>query len=260
MITGRAVDRMRRVVERELVPLAVEVEAAVPDAPGPGRHREAAEVVVVDVRRHQEVEPVHAQRHDPAASLRRDHQPRRPGLERQHGRSLARRRRYPRRSMTVAFAWPPPSHMVWKPKRPPVVSRWLSIVVIRRTPLAPSGCPIAMAPPRGLYFAGSGRNSLAHMSAMAANASLHSMASNSSTFMPVRPSSLRVTGFGADSTSTGSSARTAKCTNRARTGSPRRSAVARSAMSIAEAPSLIGDEFPAVMSGAGCSSDSHTAG
>ena len=150
--------------------------------------------------------------------------------------------------------------MVWKPKRPPVVSRWLSIVVIRRTPLAPRGWPIAMAPPRGLYFAGSGRNSLAHMSAMAANASLHSMASNSSIFMPVRSSSLRVTGFGADSTSTGSSASTAKCTKRARIGRPSRSAVARSAISIADAPSLIGDEFPAVMSGAGCSSDSQTAG
>src|SRR5207342_3560796 len=86
----------------------------------------------------------------------------------------------PSRSMTVALAWPPPSHMVWKPKRPRVVSRSLSIVVISRTPLAPSGCPIAIAPPRGLSLAGSGRNSLAHMSAIAANASLHCSASSSS--------------------------------------------------------------------------------
>ena len=46
------------------------------------------------------------------------------------------------------------------------------------------------------------------------------MASNSSIFIPVRSSSLRVTGFGADRTSTGSSAATAKCTNRARIGRP----------------------------------------
>ena len=39
---------------------------------------------------------------------------------------------------------------------------------------------MAMAPPRGLSLAGSGWNSFAHINAIAANASLHSMASNSS--------------------------------------------------------------------------------
>src|SRR5438094_15184 len=96
-----------------------------------------------------------------------------------------------------------------------------------RTPVAPSGWPMAMAPPLGLYFSRSGRNSRAHISAMAAKASLHSIASKSSMVMPERASSLRVTGLGADSTSTGSSAPTANCTKRARIGSPRRSAVAR---------------------------------
>ena len=46
---------------------------------------------------------------------------------------------------------------------------------------------------------------------MAANASLHSMASKSSIDMPVRSSSLRVAGFGADSTSTASSPATVMC-------------------------------------------------
>ena len=85
---------------------------------------------------------------------------------------------------------------------------------------------------------------------MAAKASLHSTASNSSTFMPERSSSLWVTGTGADSTMAASSAATAKCAKRARTGRPSASATARSAMSMAAAPSVVCDELPAVMSGA----------
>ena len=57
---------------------------------------------------------------------------------------------------------------------------------------------------------------------MAAKASLHSTASNSSTFMPERSSSLWVTGTGAESTMAASSAVTAKCAKRARTGRPER--------------------------------------
>ena len=71
---------------------------------------------------------------------------------RSHTVAAPQRRRTPQstRSMTVAFAMPPPSHMVWKPKRPPVASSWFNSVVIRRTPDAPRGWPRAMAPPRGL--------------------------------------------------------------------------------------------------------------
>src|SRR5207237_1375101 len=152
--------------------------------------------------------------------------------------------------MTVALAWPPPSHIVWNPSRPPVASSWFSRVVMMRTPLAPRGCPMAMAPPRGLNFVMSGTNSRAHMSAIDANASLHSMASKSSVLKPVRANSLRVTGLGADSVTTGSSASTAKCRSLARTGRPSRSAVSRLAISMAAAPSVICDELPAVMSGA----------
>ena len=85
---------------------------------------------------------------------------------------------------------------------------------------------------------------------MAANASLHSMASKSSMLMPDRARSLRVAGFGADSTSTASSPATTMWRITARTGRPSVSAVDRSAMSIAEEPSDICDELPAVMSGA----------
>ena len=88
------------------------------------------------------------------------------------------------------------------------------------------------------------------MRAMAAKASLHSMASNSSIFMPERSSSFSVTGTGADSTMAASSAATAKWAKRARMGRPSRSATERSAISMAAAPSVVCDELPAVMSGA----------
>ena len=44
-----------------------------------------------------------------------------------------------RRSMMVTFAWPPPSHIVWRPYRPLVRSSSLSSVTIRRAPVAPRG-------------------------------------------------------------------------------------------------------------------------
>ena len=43
------------------------------------------------------------------------------------------------RSMIVTLAWPPPSHMVCRPYRPPVRSSSLSNVVIKRVPVAPIG-------------------------------------------------------------------------------------------------------------------------
>ena len=49
------------------------------------------------------------------------------------------RRDQPSRSMIVALAMPPPSHIVCRPKRPPVRSSSLSSVVIRRAPEQPSG-------------------------------------------------------------------------------------------------------------------------
>src|SRR5207237_7929349 len=46
---------------------------------------------------------------------------------------------YPRRSMMVALAIPPPSHIVCRPKRPPVRSNSHKSVVISRAPEQPSG-------------------------------------------------------------------------------------------------------------------------
>ena len=73
------------------------------------------------------------------------------------------------------------------------------------------------------------------------------MASNWSTFIPERSSRRWVTGTGAESTTAASSARTAKWAKRARMGRPSASAVERSAMSMAAAPSVICEELPAVI-------------
>ena len=54
--------------------------------------------------------------------------------------------------MIVAFACPPPSHMVCRPYRPPVRSSSCSNLVIRIAPVAPSGWPSAIAPPFGLVL------------------------------------------------------------------------------------------------------------
>jgi hypothetical protein len=69
MVTSGAVDRVGRMVQRELEPLPLEIEAAVADAPRPWRHREASIVVVVDVRCDEELEVVDPQGDDPAARL-----------------------------------------------------------------------------------------------------------------------------------------------------------------------------------------------
>jgi hypothetical protein len=108
-----------------------------------------------------------------------------------------------------------------------------------------------MAPPHGLSRSGSAWKARFHISGMAANASLHSMASNCSTFIPDRSSRRSVAGTGADSTMAASSAATVAWANRPRMGRPSRSANERSAMSMAAAPSVIWEELPAVMSGRG---------
>ena len=70
----------------------------------------------------------------------------------------------------------------------------------------------------------------------------------------MRSINLYVTGTGAESTNTGSSAATAKCLKRARIGRLCASAKSADAMIIAAAPSVICDALAAVMSGAGWSS------
>src|SRR5439155_9994825 len=125
-------------------------------------------------------------------------------------------RHQPRRSMMVTLAWPPPSHMVWRPHRPPVRSSSFSSVVISRAPVAPSGCPSAIAPPFTLTFARSAPVSRCHASTTDANASLISTRSMSASVMPAFSSACAVAGIGAVSIHTGSAPRTDRWWLRAR--------------------------------------------
>src|SRR5207248_7588798 len=86
-----------------------------------------------------------------------------------------------RASTTVAIPMPPPTHSVARPYLPPV--RCSSSISVPRIipPVAPSGCPIAIAPPLTLTFDMSRPMSLTNRSTTAANASLISTRSRSST-------------------------------------------------------------------------------
>ncbi len=86
--------------------------------------------------------------------------------------------------MMVTLAWPPPSHMVSSPRRPPVRSSEWTSVVSRRAPVAPRGWPRAIAPPQTLTRAGSAPVSRCQARTTEANASLISIRSISSRDRP----------------------------------------------------------------------------
>src|SRR5436189_40339 len=88
--------------------------------------------------------------------------------------------------MIVTLAWPPPSHMVTRPRRPPVRSNVWSSVVSRRAPVAPSGWPSAIAPPHAFTRARSAPVSRCQARTTEANASLISTRSMSSRVSPAR--------------------------------------------------------------------------
>src|SRR5436190_10270879 len=107
------------------------------------------------------------------------------------------------RSMIVAWAWPPPSHIVWNPKPLPVrSSSWRSVTVIL-APVAPTGWPSEMPPPFTFTLSSGTSNSRCHIGMIEPIASLHSNRSISSTPMPVFAKIFRVTGTGALSITTG---------------------------------------------------------
>src|SRR6185437_1006764 len=111
------------------------------------------------------------------------------------------------RSMILTFAWPPPSHIVTIPYRPPVrASEWAS-VVSSRAPVAPSGWPSAIAPPQTLTRVRSAPVSRCQASTTGANASLISMRSSWPRVIPARRSAWAVAAIGAVSIMTGSSPR-----------------------------------------------------
>src|SRR5690606_3546597 len=152
----------------------------------------------------------------------------------------------PSLSMMVALAMPPPSHMVWSPNRPPVRSRTFRSVAISFAPEAPSGWPLAIAPPWTLTFDMSAPVSFSQASSTGANASFTSKASMSAMVMPARSRIRWVAGMTPVSMRTGSSPTTAKCRMAARGVRPSCRARSADMMSTAAAPSEICDALPAV--------------
>src|SRR5713101_5078485 len=100
------------------------------------------------------------------------------------------------RWIKVPVAIPPPQHMVISANSPSLLcSSWMAFVM-SPVPVAPSGCPIAIAPPLGLTPAMSGRNSRSHASTTEANASLISTTEMSRICNPLSSRSLLVAGIG----------------------------------------------------------------
>ena len=150
--------------------------------------------------------------------------------------------------MIVAFAIPPPSHIVCSPYRPPVCSSVVTSVVSSRAPEAPRGWPRAIAPPRELSRAGSAARSASQASGTGANASFTSYASMSSMVSPARSRTLRVAGMMPVSMRIGSSPVTENEWNRARGRSESRDAMRSLMIRTAAAPSVSGEELPGVIS------------
>ena len=141
---------------------------------------------------------------------------------------------------------PPPMHIVTSP----VVSSWRSSssssVPISMPPVAPSGCPSAIAPPFTFTFAGSMPVSRIVLSGTVANASLISTRSMSPIVMPAFFSTFGTAVDGAVSMITGSLAVVAVARMRARGRRPCAFAYSGDASSTALAPSTMPDELPAV--------------
>ena len=117
-----------------------------------------------------------------------------------------------------------------------------------RPPEAPSGWPIAIAPPLVLTISGSMPQASTQASDCTANASLSSTAPTSAQPMPARASARSAASTGAIPEHCGSSARTRRGRRSGRAGRRRSGAAAASEpSSTAEAPSLSGEALPAVM-------------
>ena len=117
-----------------------------------------------------------------------------------------------------------------------------------RPPEAPSGWPIAIAPPLALTISGSILSSAStQASDCTANASLSSTAATSAQAIPARASARSAASTGAKPKSCGSSACAPRPAIRASGSSPIAAAAASEPSSSADAPSLSGEALPAVI-------------
>jgi len=106
--------------------------------------------------------------------------------------------------MMVAMACPCPMHIVCNPYLLLVLSSSCTSLVIKTAPLAPSGCPCAMAPPLGLIFSIGTFNVFFHDKTTEANASLVSNTSMSLMLNPDFSSAFLVAGMIPSNIMTGS--------------------------------------------------------
>ena len=116
-----------------------------------------------------------------------------------------------------------------------------------RVPDAPSGCPMAIAPPRVLTMSGSSFQASRQTSDWTANASLSSTAPTSSQPIPAAASARLAASTGAYPKSCGASAWVPRPAIRATGSAPIIVAADSDPSSTAEAPSVSGDALPAVI-------------
>src|SRR5204862_3708630 len=152
---------------------------------------------------------------------------------------VADRVAHQRASTTVAMPMPPPTHSVARPYLPPVRCSSSTSVPRIMPPVAPSGWPIAIAPPLTLTFSMSRPMSLTNRSTTAANASLISTRSRSSTPMPAFASAFLEAGAGPVSMIVGSAPLTAVTRIRALGSRPSSLPVASLPIASSEAPSTM---------------------
>src|SRR6266568_414523 len=127
-------------------------------------------------------------------------------------------------SSTTASPWPTPMQIAATPQRSPEVASERASVPRIRVPEAPSGCPIAMAPPCALTISGSMPQARMHARARA----------------------LVAASTGANPKNCGSPAAAPRPATRASGGRPVMASAAALPSSAADAPSLSGEELPAV--------------
>src|ERR1700737_1936467 len=151
------------------------------------------------------------------------------------------------RWIKVPVPRPPPQHIVTRPRSASRRSSSATNVASNRAPVAPTACPSAIAPPLTLTRSVSERSSRCHASTTEENASLTSNRSMSSMLRLLRCKHFRVAGRGPVSMMMGSPPTVVGSRTRARVRNPSRCAASPEHSSTAAAPSLIGDDDPAVI-------------
>src|SRR5258707_1258468 len=220
------------------------VEPAIDDGPAV-TIGEQPEIDMVEGERQRHAQPMDARRDLRQRARRR----RRRVREAQGGdAAVARRHASQTRSRMAAMPWPTPMHMVTRAYRPPLRCSSRIAVRPRRAPEAPSGWPMAIAPPFGLTRESSASilSSLRQPRTCVAKASLSSMTSISLRARPARSSAFCEAGTGPSPITRGSTPATAAETMRAIGFAPDFSTIASVPMISAAAPSLIPEALPAV--------------